>query len=345
MKLKHIHIDSYKVFQDFDIDFCKTTSPFLPQDIIVLAGVNGMGKTTLLKEIIASQELVDGRTMTFYDDAIKDDFIAHHTPLQASLKYKFDGILFLPAAEMSLTQLESYVLTYLDKLVFEDDRTSAEAYRNIQSIMDDIFGKLDLHIHFTGIDRNRKLLFSNDSGDTFGMEALSSGEKQIMGKIFPLFTGDIRDKIVLMDEPEESLHPSWQIQLLPIIRRCAEKTNCQFILATHSPHIIASAKQEELRLLVRDDEGKIKAVECSEGPYGWTVEKVLNEIQQVPYNRVPEMERELSELRGMINNGEYDTPKFKEMFQIVETTLGSDPYLSLLRMEIARRRKQHEADK
>jgi predicted ATPase len=350
MKLKHIHIDSYKVFRDFDIDFCKDSSS-LPENIIVLAGVNGMGKTTLLEEVIGDKSYIKGRLLLFYDDLNKVDLsitqrkVAHpgNTPYWDRVAA---AILFFPAAEISLNQLESYVQSYVNKLVFEEGKTSTEAYRNIQSIMDDIFGGLDLHIRFVGIDRNRKLQFTNNSGVIFGMDALSSGEKQIMGKVFPLFTGDnIRDKIILMDEPEESLHPSWQIQLLPIIRRCAEKNNCQFILATHSPQIIASAKQEELRLLVRDEEGKIKAEECGEGPYGWTVEKVLNEIQKVPYSRVPEMERELLELREMINNDKYDTPEFQQLFQSVETILGSDPYLSLLRMEIARRRRQHETNK
>ena len=40
MKLKHIHIDAYKVFQNFDIDFCHAGKI---QELVVITGVNGNG--------------------------------------------------------------------------------------------------------------------------------------------------------------------------------------------------------------------------------------------------------------------------------------------------------------
>lgn len=53
MKLKHIHIDAYKVFHDFDIDFCHEGKI---QSLIVITGVNGNGKTTLLRDVIAGND-------------------------------------------------------------------------------------------------------------------------------------------------------------------------------------------------------------------------------------------------------------------------------------------------
>lgn len=56
MKIKHIHIDAYKVFHDFDIDFCHAGKS---QNLIVITGVNGNGKTTLLRDVIAGSDAAD----------------------------------------------------------------------------------------------------------------------------------------------------------------------------------------------------------------------------------------------------------------------------------------------
>ena len=51
MKIKHIHINEYKVFKDFDINF---DFEDISQNLIVLTGENGNGKTILLKDILSN---------------------------------------------------------------------------------------------------------------------------------------------------------------------------------------------------------------------------------------------------------------------------------------------------
>ena len=57
MKIRKLHIKNYKVFNDLELDFTDANGNTL--DTIVLAGVNGCGKTTIL-EIIRS----------IYDDSL-----------------------------------------------------------------------------------------------------------------------------------------------------------------------------------------------------------------------------------------------------------------------------------
>ena len=53
--------------------------------------------------------------------------------------------------------------------------------------------------------------------------------------------------LVLIDEPEISLHVSWQLNFVSDVERIARLGNFQFVVATHSPQIIntwwSSAKQ------------------------------------------------------------------------------------------------------
>lgn len=339
MKIKHIHIDRYKIFNDFDIDFCENS---IPLDLVVITGVNGCGKTTLLKDIIYGSLSSAGEDSSI---TIDKDGIQHTIKLPHRL-YKiidYSQLHYFSASETKLDLLESVIIKYVDKMVYENGKTSYDAYAEIQKLLDDIFTGFNLQIRFHGIDRDKKLIFINTDNQQFGIENLSGGEKQILAKVFTLFTDEMKNSTVLMDEPEESLHPSWQSCLVPVLRRCSKENNIQFILATHSSQIIASARKEEIRLLTRDENNKMNVFSCEQGAYGWTVDRVLREIQKAQYIRVPEVEDKLELLNNMIETNQYESSIFKTIFYEMETLLGySDQDLVLMRMEIMRKKKKHE---
>lgn len=341
MKLKHIHIDAYRFFQDFDIGFCYADKI---QNLTVITGVNGNGKTTLLRDVIFGDDsaVKPKGCMVIENEGKLETFVLPEVPSSESYYKAFSKVVFYKAEDKSsVLQLQKEILKFVDKYVYVQGKTSFEAYRIIQSLIEDIFVGFDLQVRFKGINENKQLVFTNLNGEEFGIDGLSSGEQQILSKIFPLFTDDMKGHVVLIDEPEDSLHPSWQTRLIPVLRRCAESNDCQFILATHSPQIISSAHKEEIRIFTRDDKGNIRVGSCLEGSYGWTVEKVLSEIQGVEFLRVPEVERQLAELREMIQKEEYDTKEFQVKLLKLETLLGySDRDLVLIRMEVIRKRKQ-----
>jgi putative ATP-dependent endonuclease of OLD family len=75
----------------------------------------------------------------------------------------------------------------------------------------------------------------------FSLSAASSGEKEFMTYVLAVFALDIRDALILVDEPELHLHPRWQAALLRLFEDLADKTGNQFLLATHSPSFISAA--------------------------------------------------------------------------------------------------------
>ena len=87
------------------------------------------------------------------------------------------------------------------------------------------------------IDPLGRSLLRRPKGGTAGLDALSSGEKQIL----IIFANSIlrggNEKVFIIDEPELSLHLNWQERFVDDIRSL--KTGAQFIFATHSPEIIA----------------------------------------------------------------------------------------------------------
>lgn len=66
-------------------------------------------------------------------------------------------------------------------------------------------------------------------------ENLSSGEKQILIILLTTLLQDRKEYILLLDQPEISLHIDWQRTLIKNIRQI--NPNCQIIIATHSPTV------------------------------------------------------------------------------------------------------------
>ena len=82
-------------------------------------------------------------------------------------------------------------------------------------------------------DSRPKVLLQN--GETLSLFQLSSGEKQLLIILMTVLCQDEKSTILLLDEPEISLHTRWQHELIEIIRTL--NPHCQIIAMTHSPSI------------------------------------------------------------------------------------------------------------
>lgn len=70
---------------------------------------------------------------------------------------------------------------------------------------------------------------------------LSSGEQQLLTLILKLLANADDRSTVLIDEPEISLHVSWQRAIPQILELISERLECSIVVATHSPVVISSA--------------------------------------------------------------------------------------------------------
>jgi predicted ATP-binding protein involved in virulence len=90
------------------------------------------------------------------------------------------------------------------------------------------------------VDRQQGFRIVSDLGKAIQLEALSSGEQHELIVLYELLFRAPRNGIVLVDEPEISLHVAWQSRFLSDLIGILGLTDSYAIVATHSPVIIGS---------------------------------------------------------------------------------------------------------
>lgn len=309
-KLTFISISNYRMFKNIEINL--RDSHDNPLDIIVIAGENGTGKTTLF------------------------ELIVEYSRINKS-------VIYLPAYRENIEDLKATILQkYIDKAYELNDFKVALAEFN--AFINNVFEGLKFHFTISKIDYNQKSVkFKNSANDEFEMEALSTGEKTLLSKVLFLYFKDYKEKIILIDEPETSLHPSWQNHILKIYENFAKKYDSQVIIATHSPQIIGSAKPESLRILNKRKDGKIEVIDNYSKSYGLEVNKILLDIMGMSETRTPAVDKEIKYIKEQIyTNNFFDNEEFKNRWADLEKALGKDDLdLKLLKLEMKMREKRN----
>ena len=393
MKIKSLKVQNHYLFKDNEIKFFNENNEMLKT--VVLAGINGSGKTTFLKAIVNiltdknNQE--DTKIMLDIDEneevylknlfnvAIENN---KYFNISKPTLYRFEPsslnygenekprLVFLPT-EINFSNLEvktrnyksennfyclidqniindvpSYLVSLVNTEIFKyEDLPIKEAIKKICDEINSIFNLLDMDIEMIGVNKNsdNMPLFKNKFGIEFDINSLSSGEKQLFLRAMTLKMLDINNSVILIDEPEISLHPKWQQKIVKVYEGIGE--NNQIIIATHSPHIVSSVKSESLKLLVKADNGiEILQGEEINGSYGYPVERVLTELMGLETPRDSEVQNMIKTLQNLVRDNKYETVEFKALYSEVKGLLGSlDEDIILLDMGIARRKGEANA--
>ena len=89
------------------------------------------------------------------------------------------------------------------------------------------------------VDREKGFIFeSNHDGSIVPLGSLSSGEQHELVLTYELLFRAPAGALIFIDEPELSLHVSWQRKVLEDIARISELADLDFLVATHSPSIV-----------------------------------------------------------------------------------------------------------
>lgn len=88
------------------------------------------------------------------------------------------------------------------------------------------------------ISKERGFVFTTFLGDALPLTGLSSGEQHELVLLYELLFRLTPDSLILIDEPELSLHILWQEQFLKDLLQITQLASFDVLIATHSPQII-----------------------------------------------------------------------------------------------------------
>lgn len=135
----------------------------------------------------------------------------------------------LDAAQKSVMAL--YVEDTERKLSVLDDLA-----RRARLLLDNVNRKF--HHKRIRIDRELGLVAEGSQNRPLGLDVLSSGEQHELVLHYDLLFRVLPNTLVLIDEPELSLHPAWQKRFLPDLLEIVETAQFDVLMATHSPFIV-----------------------------------------------------------------------------------------------------------
>lgn len=208
------------------------------EEITVLYGGNGSGKSTALNAIANKLGLT--RNSAYNKGDFHNEYLEFCSYLQGEWD---DDILELKDVAMLITSDDIF------KYMLDTRQKNGHVRAHRDRVVNEWFAARNsriMHIDFETGDGVDELVKSQ----TARRQTRSQYLKENLGEVAPSFsngeTGFMRfiksilpDKLYLLDEPENSLSCELQMKLAQYIEESARYYGCQFIIATHSPFLLA----------------------------------------------------------------------------------------------------------
>lgn len=140
---------------------------------------------------------------------------------------------------------EKAELEELRRLIADKDKKITEIYQQKNDFINQVNTLFSDARKTLDFDENNALIFQKSQNQKLiSPYQLSSGEKQVLIILLTTILQENKPSIILMDEPEISLHLSWQLYIIDVIQKL--NPNCQLIIVTHSPGIFTRGWNDKI---------------------------------------------------------------------------------------------------
>lgn len=240
---------------------------------IYIIGNNGQGKSFLLRELVS---VFAGKSKTVYAVAFgaTDRFSLKIGSGDVPVGYHYLGSrtgsagvnprkIAHHAAQLMARIYSSPVHLEVfndvaQRMGFSSDHFLLPAVKGADFLENVVKFDFDLVNSFDG-SKGQRLGIKRGGNEIVPFDELSSGEQQLMLLFAKIIAHAGPETLFLIDEPETSLHVSWQQGLPQVFALVASKFSMDIVIATHSPVVIASATGLDDHCFLAQD-GELKEI-------------------------------------------------------------------------------------
>jgi len=248
---------------------------------VYVIGNNGEGKSLLLREI-AELSVDQGRTTIGVAFGFSDRFFHRAQKNNGERFFRYEGTrnanstasgkklaldmgkkIFdihcdphrLAAFSMGLELLDFRARRYLVPFTFERDSQGTDLLVSSAVLLSDL-AKENIGLVEPSVLASMQPALGRMSArsEVTPFSELSSGEQQMLALLVKLAVSAAPNALILIDEPEISLHVSWQRLLPVLLSRMCEHFECDMVVATHSPLLVTGASTASNHCFVARDQ-------------------------------------------------------------------------------------------
>lgn len=284
MRVKEISIGNLFGF------FNCTISLNMNERITIIHGINGCGKTTILRALagflhprgLACLHGIPIETIGFNNDYLSAQIIYKESGKIGQVLFRFaDKVsehhfssngFWHPKDEpewlkeirdgVNIVLLDAEWDSPLSNTIHEGSANVCELeaespnFKLFKELIDKRFACTGKTVEFNGQSED---IFEFKSPQGIALDNLSSGESKLASLYHLLLFKAKPGSLVLIDEPETSLHVGWQTQFLKDLKRIIELVDIDVLIATNSPDIIQNQWDLTVELNIGDALARLAA--------------------------------------------------------------------------------------
>jgi predicted ATPase len=155
--------------------------------------------------------------------------------------------------------------------------------------------------------------------DEVPFHEISDGERQLMTVLGLLNYAQEKNALFLLDEPDTHLNPAWQLRYLDLIEEwVGSSSDSYLIVGTHDPLTIGGLEREQVQVMYRDREGRVRVEQARVDPRGLGFTSILTQIFGLPTTVDLETQKLLDERNALVGREHRSNDEDRRLIDLTE---------------------------